>query len=53
MRGFGSFEAAAGFCTVPSSAHGGEALDYRADIPQHNIHWEYSGRYATIGDFRF
>jgi hypothetical protein len=41
------------FCTVPGSAHVGEALDYRADVPQHNMHWEYSGRYATLGDFRF
>ena len=41
------------FCTVPASAPVGEALDYRADIPQHNMHWEYSGRYATVGDFRF
>jgi len=40
------------FCTVPGSANVGEAEDYRATIPQHNMSWEYNGRNATLGDFR-
>jgi hypothetical protein len=52
-RGWPTEQTESLFCTVPKSASVGEALDYRANIPQHNMQWEYSGRNATLGDFRF
>ncbi len=42
------------FSTIPGSAATvGRATSFRADVPQHRIHWEYQGRNAVLGPFRF
>ncbi|MDR7481444.1 MAG: DUF1326 domain-containing protein [Armatimonadota bacterium] len=42
------------FSTIPgSAAFVGRAPAFRADVPQHRIRWEYSGRNAVLGPFSF
>jgi hypothetical protein len=41
------------FSTIPGSpAYLGKAMDYQANIPQHNMAWHFNGRNAILGDFR-
>ena len=41
------------FSTIPGSpAYVGKAMDYKANIPEHNMVWEMHGRNAVLGDFR-
>jgi hypothetical protein len=41
------------FSTIPGSpAFLGKAMDYQANIPQHNMAWHFNGRNAVLGDFR-
>ena len=41
------------FSTIPGSpAYVGKAMNYKANIPQHNLVWEMHGRNAVMGDFR-
>jgi len=42
------------FSTIPGSpAYVGKAPSLRANIPAHGIRWEFSGRNAVLGSFRF
>ena len=42
------------FSTIPGSpAYVGRAQSFRMNIPQHGFTWEFSGRNAVLGDFRF
>jgi hypothetical protein len=42
------------FSTIPGSpAYVGKAPSLRANIPQHRVKWEFSGRNAILGSFRF
>ncbi len=42
------------FSTVPGSpAYVGKAPTLRANIPQHRIQWQFSGRNAVLGSFKF
>jgi hypothetical protein len=42
------------FSTIPGSpAYVGRAQSFRASIPQHDFAWEYNGRNAVLGEFRF
>ncbi len=42
------------FSTIPGSpAYVGKAPNLRADIPQHRVQWEFSGRNAVLGSFKF
>lgn len=42
------------FSTIPGSpAYLGKAMNYRIDLPQHNMHLEINGRNAVLGQFRF
>ena len=36
----------------PFAPYVGKALDYKANIPEHNMVWEMHGRNAVLGDFR-
>jgi hypothetical protein len=42
------------FSTIPGSpAIVGKASTLRARIPQHRVGWEFNGRNAVLGSFRF
>jgi hypothetical protein len=42
------------FSTIPGSpAYLGKAMNYTANIPQHNMRWDFQGRNAVLGDFKF
>ncbi len=42
------------FSTIPGSpAYLGKAMAYRVNIPKHNMTWEFNGRNAVLGEFRF
>ena len=42
------------FSTIPGSpAYVGKAMNYRVNIPKHKMAWEFSGRNAVLGMFRF
>ncbi len=42
------------FSTIPGSpAYLGKAMQYRVNIPKHNMTWEFNGRNAVLGQFRF
>jgi len=42
------------FSTIPGSpAYVGRASSFRTNVPQHGFTWEFNGRNAVLGDFRF
>lgn len=42
------------FSTIPGSpAYTGKAASFRVNLPQHQMTWEFNGRNAILGDFRF
>ena len=42
------------FSTIPGSpAYVGKAMDYRVNLPEHKMKWEFNGRNAVLGAFRF
>jgi len=42
------------FSTIPGSpAYVGKAPTLRASIPQHRVQWEFNGRNAVLGSFKF
>jgi hypothetical protein len=42
------------FSTIPGSpAYLGKAMSYRVNLPKHNMTWEFNGRNAVLGSFRF
>jgi len=42
------------FSTIPGSpAYLGKAMAYRVNLPKHNMKWEFNGRNAVLGEFRF
>src|SRR5262249_49560265 len=42
------------FSTIPGSpAYPGKAMVHKVDLPQHGMQWEFSGRNAILGDFKF
>lgn len=42
------------FSTIPGSpAYLGKAMAYRVNLPKHNMQWEFNGRNAVLGEFRF
>ena len=42
------------FSTIPGSpAYVGRAQSFRMNIPEHGFGWEFDGRNAVLGDFRF
>ena len=42
------------FSTIPGSpAYVGKATSHRVNIPQHQMTWEFAGRNAILGHFRF
>lgn len=42
------------FSTIPGSpAYLGKAMSYRVNLPAHNMRWEFNGRNAVLGMFRF
>jgi hypothetical protein len=42
------------FSTIPGSpAYVGKAMNYRVNIPKHKMAWEFNGRNAVLGTFRF
>ncbi|MBI4278663.1 MAG: DUF1326 domain-containing protein [Armatimonadetes bacterium] len=42
------------FSTIPGSpAYLGKAMAYRVNIPQHKMKWEFNGRNAILGTFKF
>lgn len=42
------------FSTIPGSpAYVGKAKSFKTDLPQHGMTWEFNGRNAVLGDFRF
>jgi hypothetical protein len=42
------------FSTIPGSpAYVGKASSHRVDVPEHGFRWEFQGRNAILGDFRF
>ena len=42
------------FSTIPGSpAYVGKAMDYRVNLPEHKMKWEFNGRNAVLGTFRF
>jgi hypothetical protein len=42
------------FSTIPGSpAYVGKAMSYRVNIPEHKMKWEFNGRNAVLGTFRF
>jgi hypothetical protein len=41
------------FSTIPGSpAYAGKAAAFRANVPRHDMVWEYTERNAILGDFR-
>ena len=42
------------FSTIPGSpAYLGKAMSYKVNLPKHNMTWEFDGRNAVLGSFRF
>jgi len=42
------------FSTIPGSpAYPGKATSHRVNLPEQGWHWEFNGRNAVLGDFRF
>jgi hypothetical protein len=42
------------FSTIPGSpAYMGKASVHRVNIPEHDMRWEFSGRNAVLGEFKF
>lgn len=42
------------FSTIPGSpAYVGKAMNYRVNLPEHKMAWEFNGRNAVLGTFRF
>jgi len=42
------------FSTIPGSpAYVGKAMDFRVNVPEHKMKWEFNGRNAVLGTFRF
>jgi hypothetical protein len=42
------------FSTIPGSpAFLGKAMSYHVNLPKHNMQWEFNGRNAVLGMFRF
>ena len=42
------------FSTIPGSpAYLGKAMSYKVNLPKHNMTWEFNGRNAVLGSFRF
>lgn len=42
------------FSTIPGSpAYVGKAMNFRVNLPKHNMAWEFNGRNAVLGTFKF
>jgi hypothetical protein len=42
------------FSTIPGSpAYVGKATSHRVNLPQHKMNWEFTGRNAVLGQFKF
>jgi hypothetical protein len=42
------------FSTIPgSAAFVGKAMNFRVNLPQHKMSWEFTGRNAVLGQFKF
>jgi len=42
------------FSTIPGSpAYVGKATKHRVNLPKHGMQWEFTGRNAVLGEFRF
>jgi hypothetical protein len=42
------------FSTIPGSpAYVGKAMNFRVNLPSHGMTWEFNGRNAVLGNFRF
>jgi hypothetical protein len=42
------------FSTIPGSpAYVGKAMNFRVSLPKHSMVWEFNGRNAVLGNFRF
>jgi hypothetical protein len=42
------------FSTIPGSpAYVGKAMNFRVNLPKHDMTWEFNGRNAILGNFRF
>jgi hypothetical protein len=42
------------FSTIPGSpAYMGKASVHRVNMPEHDMRWEFSGRNAVLGEFKF
>jgi hypothetical protein len=42
------------FSTIPGSpAFAGKAMDFKVNLPKHEMTWEYNGRNAILGNFKF
>jgi hypothetical protein len=42
------------FSTIPgSAAFVGKAMNFRVNLPQHEMTWEFTGRNAVLGQFKF
>ena len=42
------------FSTIPGSpAFAGKAMNFTVNLPKHNMTWEYNGRNAILGNFKF
>lgn len=42
------------FSTIPgSAAYVGKATKHRVNLPKHGMQWEFTGRNAILGEFRF
>jgi hypothetical protein len=42
------------FSTIPGSpAFAGKAMNFKVNVPKHDMTWEYNGRNAILGNFKF
>jgi hypothetical protein len=42
------------FSTIPGSpAFAGKAMNFKVNLPKHDMAWEYNGRNAILGNFKF
>jgi hypothetical protein len=42
------------FSTIPGSpAYVGKAMNFKVNLPEHDMAWEYNGRNAVLGNFKF
>lgn len=42
------------FSTIPGSpAFVGKAMNFKVNLPKHDMTWEFNGRNAVLGDFKF